>query len=134
MVKDGDSRLLSMIVLSGGEDEKGQGLLLDSSYSILKNVSAPKLISNFNMHEFSLADNGKSALYILYRPEYVELDEELDYDGETGWIANMGFREVDVKTGEALFEWWAFPEVRPQESKVEISGIEGPHPNSWNWL
>ena len=128
------SYALSSIFMSAGEKRKGQGIIMDSSYAIIKNVSTPKLVNNFNMHEFNLIHGGKSVLFIMNQQEYIELDQELGSDRETGWIFNMGFREVDVETGETLFEWWAYPEVRPQESKVDMQGLEGPHPKAWNWL
>ena len=128
------SYTLSSIFMSSGNGGKGQGIIMDSSYTVVNNISVPKLIRNFNMHEFKLIHDGKSALHILFRPEYVELDKTLGSGQETGWILNMGFQEVDTDTGEVHFQWWAYPEVQPQESKVEIYDLDGPPPKAWNWL
>ena len=125
---------LSSIFLSSGDGGKGQGIIMDSSYTVVNNISVPKLIRNFNMHELKLIHDGKSALHILGRPEHVELDKTLGSGQETGWILNMGFQEIDTGTGEIRFQWWAYPEVQPQESKVEIYALDGPPPKAWNWL
>ena len=86
------------------------------------------------MHEFKLINGGKSALFIIQRPEFIELDTGLLSGQEVGWIETMGFQEVGTETGDILFQWWAYPEVRPRESKVRISGLQGPPPTAWNWL
>lgn len=107
---------------------------MDSSYQVIDEVSAERTENGMNMHEFNLVDNGQSALHMTHRPEYVSTAEITNQSSSRGYIINMGFREVDIRTGETKFQWWAHPEVSLAESSTARHSLNGPYPQGWNWF
>ena len=124
---------LSAILYSYEGDATGHGLIMNSSYSITDLMYPPKLILNFNMHELNIIEEGKTALAIMGRAEFVDVSE-LGVGQEAGWVSNVGFREFDIATGQTKFEWWALDHVPLSASSVKINNLDGPHPIGWNYL
>ena len=62
-----------------------------------------------NMHEFRIINDGRSALVIVgiisKRP--------------VGLVTSSGFREVDIATGETLFDWMSLRHINISESMIE---------------
>lgn len=89
-----------------------------------------------SLQEFKVIDGGRSALYIMSRPERVELTELVDVKDKAGWVANIGFREVDLQSGRFIYEWWSSGQDRVSlaESTAPRDGIDGPHPVHWNFF
>lgn len=85
------------------------------------------------MHEFNIIEEGRTGLAIIGRTELVDISELGIYE-EVGWVANVGFREFDVATGQTKFEWWALDHVPLSASSEKIGKIKGPHPSGWNYL
>ena len=122
------TQYLFALLYAYGDDTKGHGTVLDSSYSSAYNVTAPVEVTNFNMHEYNVfeEDNQVKALHILQEPKFMDI-RELEHQGlEAGWVADLGFREVDVASGVTLFEWWATDHRSLIESNVELKNVEGP--------
>ena len=111
-------------------------MILDSSFTITDSVHVPKAIANLNMHELNVVDDGRTALHIIHKTDWVDVSElaEFGVDREAGWILNVGFREVEIATGRTKFEWWMLDHVPLSDSSVEIIGLEGPHPRGWSPL
>lgn len=107
---------------------------MDSSYQIVKDVLPPAEHAGLNMHELNIVDNGTAVLYFTFRPEWVNITSLPNQPVSHGWIMNMGFREVDLRTGNVNFEWWAHPEVALNESNVALANLQGPFPHAWNWF
>ena len=125
---------LSAVLCAYGHGPIRHGILLDSSYNITGNVTAPEANPDFNMHELNVLDNGRTALHLMDRSVRVDV-AELDLDGmKEGWILDTGFRELNVATGETEFEWWASEHVSVSESKVKAQDLDQPYPFSWNWF
>jgi hypothetical protein len=114
------------------EDKTGHGVIMNSSFSITDLMYPPKLAMN-NMHEFNIIEEGRTGLAIIGRTELVDISELGIYE-EVGWVANVGFREFDVATGQTKFEWWALDHVPLSASSEKIGKIKGPHPSGWNYL
>lgn len=79
----------------------GKGVLLDERYRTVAEVRAGNgTLSDF--HEFKLTDEG-TALFVAYPVQPFDLSP---IDGPAdGWIYGSVMQEVDVETGEVLFEW-----------------------------
>ncbi|KIX02667.1 uncharacterized protein Z518_08609 [Rhinocladiella mackenziei CBS 650.93] len=103
----------------------GTYLMLDSSYELYKSVSAANGLSG-DLHEFKITDNG-TALMTVYDPAPADLSSL----GITspGWIYDSIFQEVDIETGELLFEWRASDHYQVEESFHSIAAEER-RPNS----
>lgn len=126
--------VLSTIMYRYKNDTTGHGVIMDSSYTPIKHLMAPPEMLGWNMHEMGLVNQGTAVVYFTMREEYVNVTMVPGHEMPYGWIMNMGIREVDLKTGENLFEWWAHPEVSLTESNVAVSSLHGPYPNAWNWF
>lgn len=113
---------------------RGQGLVLNDAYEQRTVVSGPAEMHSFNMHELKIVDGGQSALHILWKPEYIDVSELGLPDRKAGWVGNMGFREVDLESGNTVFEWWSLDHVPLQESSWPVSKLEGPAPTAWDYL
>ncbi|KAL9110706.1 MAG: hypothetical protein Q9227_004698 [Pyrenula ochraceoflavens] len=105
---------------------RGHGEILDSSYRIVHSIEAGGPQAASDMHEFNLLPDGNSVVMTLYREHQWDLFDYGVLDG-MGWIQEGRFQELDVKTGEVLFEWRSLDHIDPEETYVlpattEISG------------
>lgn len=82
----------------------GYGVIMDSSYNIVKKVDSVGNNAGPNMHDFNLIDNGKSAL-MLTTEEPEDTPVNLPWYNGTCKVKFQGFKEVDVDTGRVIFEW-----------------------------
>lgn len=79
--------------------------IYDSSYNLYRGLDMRTRSEHPNMHDFNMANNGRSGLVITYLPgEAKPLDEA---DGAMCHPKWEGFAEFDVDTNELLFEWEA---------------------------
>lgn len=79
----------------------GKGVLLDEQYQVVAEVRAGNgILSDF--HEFKLTDQG-TALVTAYPVMPFDLSP-IDGPAE-GWIFGACVQEIDVETGEVLFDW-----------------------------
>ena len=116
-------------------DPQGHGIIMDKSFSEVGEIRVPPTEHNINMHELNLVDNGAKVLHIAHEPASMNLSQ-LQPGLEAGWILDIGFREVDMHTGQPTFEWWAYRggHVDPiTDSKVPFKGGES-RPQAWNWF
>lgn len=96
------------------EQNRGYGLILDEEYHETATVPTPDYVNMFNMHEFNVIDNGKTALSTLYKPEEVDMTD-LKMVGK-GWVTSGGIFEQDVATGEVTFQWDGVEHIPLNES------------------
>lgn len=114
-------------------DPKGHGIIMDNSFNTIGDIHVPTTMHNFNMHELNLVENGTQAIHIVH--DAIEADiSVLEQNQPSAWILDSGFRELDLMTGEILFEWWASKSgVSLAESKVPFrAGMRKQNP--WNWF
>lgn len=131
-----DDYHLSFILQHAYEDDgsdKGYGYVLDERYEAESVVAVTNDLTAFNMHEFNVLDGGKTAVACAYRPEYMDLGD-LGRPEEYGWVQTGGLVEIDVATGEVLFEWMS-PGHIPIHESVKVSPSDGPaaHPG-WDYI
>lgn len=118
----------------GDGTTRGRGLVLNEAYQKQSVVNAPTNMHDFNMHELRLVDGGRSALHVLWKPEYIDVSQLELEDRKAGWVGNMGFREVDIASGKTVFQWWSLDHVPIGESTWSVSDLEGPAPQAWDYL
>ncbi|KAK5163442.1 uncharacterized protein LTR77_010624 [Saxophila tyrrhenica] len=109
--------------------EHSDGLILDEGYNIHHTVDMfgmelPDWLMEqighrhtTNMHDFNVIDDGKRAVMLtkVYENATKAESKAVGFDGEctAKW---QGFKEVDVATGEILFEWNAHGHIQLEES------------------
>ena len=95
---------------------------MDDHYRIVKTVQAAGVGASGDMHEFRVAphSNDVTAIVTVYRPRQYDLTTNPKYNVQhgMGWIVEGIFQEVNIDTGELLFEWRSLDHVDPRESRV----------------
>ncbi|KIW57432.1 hypothetical protein PV05_05982 [Exophiala xenobiotica] len=94
---------------------KGVGVyyLLDASYNVAHQVSAVGDDTQGDLHEFKITKEDTALLTV-----YTTTKADLSSLGKrsNGWILDSRFQEVDIATGELLFEWRASEHFNVTES------------------
>ncbi|PYH92106.1 arylsulfotransferase [Aspergillus ellipticus CBS 707.79] len=104
----------------------GQYYMLNSSYDVVYIVSAANGLMG-DVHEFKLTDEG-TALMTIYDICQADLTS---VDGpEDGWIYDGLFQEIDIETGELLFEWRASDYYDIDESYFPLGLNKGSSPSA----
>ncbi|QPG73889.1 hypothetical protein FOA43_001204 [Brettanomyces nanus] len=96
----------------------GHITILDDKYETIKELRAGNhKISD--KHEFNIIDE-KTGLIQIYQPVPKDLSA---YGGskEQQWIVDAVFQELDLETGEVLFEWSSLEHVSPEGSVLPIN-------------
>ena len=70
-----------------------------------------------NMHEFRIINDGRSALLIVGIME-AQNTSKPHSKRPVGRVISSGFREVDIATGETLFNWMSLQHINLSESMV----------------
>ncbi|KAF8850842.1 hypothetical protein BDZ45DRAFT_167713 [Acephala macrosclerotiorum] len=93
---------------SHGAHSNGSYYMLDSTYELIHKVSAVGADLAGDLHEFEVTDDG-TALITLYQD--VEIDcTSVGFEGKC-WINDCLFQEIDIKTGNLIFQWRASDNV-----------------------
>lgn len=93
---------------------KGVYFLLDQSYQVVKMVTAFGDGLYGDLHEFKITKND-TALLTVYNTTNADLTRMGVGRGE-GWVVDNIFQEVDIETGELLFEWGALQHFDPADT------------------
>lgn len=128
---DGSTHL-SWIVGHGTDrhEQPGAGVILGNDYVQKTVVAMPQTISEFNMHEFNLVDNAQHALAVTFKTKLMSL-LDLGIPHTYSKIGTGGFEEIDVKTGETLFEWNSMDQIKLHEST--FFPLKGPSKDPGGW-
>lgn len=95
---------------------------MDEHYEPEHTVPVTNDLTAFNMHEFNILDGGKTAVACAYRAQLMPL-RDLGRQDEVAWAQNGGFVELDIETGNILFDW---------NSPGHISMLESVRLNQWD--
>ncbi|GAB1734346.1 hypothetical protein NU195Hw_g7656t1 [Hortaea werneckii] len=100
----------------------GTGLyyMMDNNYTIAHTVDAVGQDLHGDLHEFKITKDN-TALLTVYNLTNADLTGMGWFRGANGWITDSVFQEVDIATGELLFEWSA-----SHHFKAELSFMWNP--------
>ncbi|OAA57745.1 Arylsulfotransferase [Cordyceps fumosorosea ARSEF 2679] len=101
-----------------GGGKQGSWYLMDDTYTIRHNVSAPGFEFG-DMHEFELTPNG-TALVTIYNP--IPADLSAIGGPAQGYMLDGVFQEIDLETGAVLFQWNASDHIPLSASKKPLAG------------
>ena len=104
--------------ITGASYGQGNCYIADSSYALVATVRAGNGLMA-DMHEFTLTDQG-TALVDAYRPHTADLSALGGKAG--GTIVSGVVQEIDVATGDVVFEWDSLDHVPVTETKDAFSG------------
>ncbi|KAL2830442.1 ASST-domain-containing protein [Aspergillus pseudoustus] len=116
-------------LLDGGHGRMfGDHVVLNERYETVKVLGAAgsrgRLVS---VHEFDVQvdDGGKSSVLVeVPVPVPVDLGAFGGVEGQR-WVLSSGFQEIDIETGELLFEWYSLDHISPNATALPLSA-EGP--------
>ena len=118
-------------------DTTGHGMVLDNTFRSVARIEAPFLENGMNMHELLLlpSPQGASAIHLTAQSNLEDLRGIGTIGQERGWAIDTGFREVNIETGETIFDWWPRDHIPLTQSTVPIddNAFKRP-PSGWNWL
>jgi hypothetical protein len=113
---DEETKCLSMsIQKQPSRDGKiGAGLILHNNYELKHTVVIEPDAPWLDQHEFNIIQGGKRALTathrsVLFSGHDLGLSQKL-------WLDGDGFQELDVETGDRVFEWTALDHLSLRES------------------
>ncbi|KAI7007099.1 hypothetical protein KC355_g7456, partial [Hortaea werneckii] len=109
----------------------GTYYMYDQSYQQYKEISGANGISA-DLHSFEITEDD-TAVSSLYEPYKVNLEgvKGWDKDGD-GYVWDALFQEIDIETGEALFQWRASDHVDFRESFVGVN--KATHDDPWDFF
>ena len=116
----------------------GHGLIMNKHYQIVKSIEPGSYQASSDMHEFKVIHEGRSALMTQYLRRVYDMCPWGLCDG-LGYIHQGAFQEVDIESGEVLFEWHSLDHVDPHESWVppgstETSGTGEYSDSPWDYF
>ncbi|KAF2167955.1 hypothetical protein M409DRAFT_22100 [Zasmidium cellare ATCC 36951] len=94
---------------------KGVYFMIDSTYQVVRMVSAMGKDLFGDLHEFKITESG-TALLSIYNTTTADLRGMGRGRGANGWIVDNLFQEIDLETGELLFQWSAAANFNPMET------------------
>ena len=106
-----------------GPYPKGAGIIADASFNIRGSVNVTDDIEEFNLHELTFVEDGKSVLTITYKNEWRDISD-LGLENRTGWVGDSRIQEIDMATGDIKFEWSAFNHI-PLTESFDLLHVEG---------
>ncbi|KAJ5401141.1 hypothetical protein N7465_011630 [Penicillium sp. CMV-2018d] len=113
---------------------RGSWYMLDSTYT-QKYVVSPIGIYDGDLHDFQITPND-TAILMIYDP--IPMDLSSIGGPELGWMYDGMFQEINLETGELLFQWRVSDFYHPSDSHYPIgdagqgrtSGYDHSHINS----
>lgn len=95
-----------------GNETEGYWYMLDQSYNIRYRLR-PNGFPHSDMHEFQITDDD-TALVITTMPMQYDLTSV--GGAKNGWLGNCYFQELDIETGEVLFQWSSVDHFPPNDT------------------
>jgi len=99
---------------------RGQVVVLDSQYRSVVTVQGEAITGLADMHEFNLIDSGRRAIITAYSVDPFD-GTNLNFTEGFTWILNSYFKEINVTSGEIIFEWNALEHFVPATQPSELS-------------
>ncbi|QIW97793.1 hypothetical protein AMS68_003311 [Peltaster fructicola] len=122
----------------GNDGVRGHGAgayyMLDNSYEIIHQVNAAGGLEA-DLHEFLITPEG-TALLTVYDKHYFDLSAYRDFsqdDEQPNYIWDCLLQEVDILSGELLFEWRASDHVNLTDTYRHVDN-EGTNEVPWDWF
>lgn len=96
---------------------RGSGIILNTDYEVVKTVRTGGDVVAADQHEFTVLNDGASALLTIYQQETYDLSH-VGVNQHQGWILDSLFQEINMTDGSVIFEWSALSHVDPFKTYV----------------
>jgi hypothetical protein len=97
---------------------RGRHAILDSSYKPTTSVQSGEGLEMSDMHEAAVLD-GKTMLITIYQPRTTDL-EAYNITPGPGWVVDGVFQEIDIHSGNVIFEWSSLDHVSVADSYTPL--------------
>ena len=87
----------------------GAGLVLHNNYELKHTILIEPDFDWLDQHEFNVIQRGKRALTVIHGRVHFS-GQDLGFS-EKLWLDGDGFQELDIETGDRVFEWMALDHV-----------------------
>lgn len=115
---------------------EGAGIVLDNRYNLASNVTVEGENIVFDVHEFSIRENGKSA--VMFGLSTIQGDaDDLNPTDYTGPRFDSTVREIDLRSREILFEWKSSRVISECDFPFPFqldANIKTPMRDTWDYL
>ncbi|PSK45242.1 hypothetical protein B9Z65_2382 [Elsinoe australis] len=101
----------------------GQALIVNSDYRTVTAVQTGGNAANADMHEFQLIGDGQTAVVASYQAIPYDLSG-FNITSGMGWLSQGVFQEVNVTTGEVLYEWFSSNHVDPSMTMIKPNSTD----------
>ncbi|KAK3691322.1 hypothetical protein LTR37_018683 [Vermiconidia calcicola] len=109
---------------AGDGNDHGDFYMLDSGFNLAQTVSAVGDGVWGDPHEFKITEDD-TALIIVYHPTHVDLSSTHMPELKP-YIVDAWFQEVDIASGELLFEWRASDHFGPEDGEYLKTSYNAP--------
>ena len=116
---------------------RGHGVIMDSRYKTIASVQSGLGRAPMDVHEFTVLPNG-TALTTIFQPTPYDLTG-FGLSQSIGWVVQGIFQEIDIHTGDVVFEWRSLDHVPLNETYNWIgsnsdAGLGNTTAQSWDYL
>ncbi|KOC14976.1 hypothetical protein AFLA70_214g001920 [Aspergillus flavus AF70] len=130
----GDKPHLSLVwQIAYDHSDNGYGVILDNAYDIKKKIPMPDEYGAFDIHEFNILDDGKTAMAITYREHEIALDT-MDRPGEHTHVLSGGFVKIDLNSEKINYVWDGVDKVALSESVTVNKETPPVGPPGWDYV
>ena len=117
-----------------GPDDQQLGIITDSTYKIQDKVDLNRNRTIFDIHEFNVINDGKIALMTTTKVRLRNVSEVGVEGLQDKNVANKGFQEIDMATGNINFEWDALDNGVSLTESYNMGELEDPPSPYWDFL
>lgn len=116
--------------------QRGYGVIMDNNYHPVQTVNSGLGRAPNDVHEFTILKAG-TAIITIFQPAPYDLSS-FGLIQPVGWVVEGIFQEIDIASGEVMFEWRSLDHIDPIES-YNTYGSEGTSNGStvadaWDYL
>ena len=112
---------------------RGHGIVLNKQYEQEYLTPVVNDVWEFNIHEYNVLPGGSSALACAYRSELLELSQ-IGLPGQEGVVLTGSVQEMDVETGEILWEWRGLDHVPLTANIKVLPDVPPAGPLGWDYM
>ena len=115
-------------------DDLQLGYIANSAYYVHDKVNVNRGSTILDIHEFHVIDEGKIALMTTTKVQLRNVSEVGVSGLREKRVANKGFQEVDLATGNINFEWDALENGVSLTESYNVVELMDPKHNYWDFL
>ena len=89
---------------------RGHGVILNNEYDIHASIPMRNDLGAFDIHEFNILDDGKTALATFYKHHEIDL-AEFNRPEEIASILSGGYAQINLASEEVEYSWDCWPQI-----------------------